>query len=762
MTAPASSTATKLRTTIRPKGEPSSYIYDAIPDELRSYHQWVVWRLTSNGKKLPFNARIDPKSRINEVADSTDPTTWANYEEAVYTLTVGLQQRSKAGYLYRVYPDGIGFVFTKDDPFVGLDFDKCITDDAIPLGIRSLTEQTYSEISQSGTGVKAIGRGTLIAALKDDDIEIYSEGRFFALTGRVVSNNTITNVQPTIDTLVKARRPNGQHTRPRNIDSIGTDSALNWSFIHWLEHNPSRLWRDDGMPHIAYLNCPASQQLLAILTDGTLPPALAAKAQGDHDSEYRSALGFTTQKLGMLPEERYVILRTLTARYTWNKQKNERQLDADYHRLIFDKYPVAAERTASVSRSRYATFVQEPQPIEVKQPQVLPTERKPAHRPAGDKARQIKRTHRMLVSLANEDGIVSDITTAELADEYKKHYPTLRTISTSSMRDYLRAGRDAELWVAEQENGNGRLVITIKQLLFCHPKSAETICVGATDTTDVLPILTQQTPQNESQCIKEEGKDTALLTGGSALQPGGINDDTAFRRASLRLPRSSVHTTASGTNDGHTSSGSSEARKATPAEGRGIQNSGRLDDTSTSYRGRPECTSPAAESVKRQAETIGDTHTTTVFSPLEKCLSPVPTVMPSALAAATAWLATLQPWQIDKMRSFTTRDALLAWLEYRTLESLDAVVIALQSVAVEPAPHVAPVECVPASPAVAAEPTEGGGSVTSKADAPRSILTMAERVASRRRRHVDTWTHQDYSDLSAIMEGQGQWQISTA
>ena len=79
-----------------------------IPKVLREYCQWVVWKYTEkNGRmvKMPY----DPKS--GKAAKVNDPLTWATYSEACRVAC---------------HYDGLGFVFTKDAPFVGIDIDHCI------------------------------------------------------------------------------------------------------------------------------------------------------------------------------------------------------------------------------------------------------------------------------------------------------------------------------------------------------------------------------------------------------------------------------------------------------------------------------------------------------------------------------------------------------------------------------------------------------------------------------------------------------------
>ena len=145
-----------------------------IPPELRALDQWVLWKAEArNGKatKIPYSARSTGR------ASSTDPQTWASFDDARTAYDGG-------GY------DGIGFVFTKDDDVVGVDLDKCIDDAgaAEPWAqeiIYSL--DSYTEVTPSGRGFHVICRGTLPPGRRRKGrVEVYSEGRFFTFTGRHV------------------------------------------------------------------------------------------------------------------------------------------------------------------------------------------------------------------------------------------------------------------------------------------------------------------------------------------------------------------------------------------------------------------------------------------------------------------------------------------------------------------------------------------------------------------------------------------------
>jgi len=80
-----------------------------VPSELLEYKQWVLWRRAEvNGRiaKLP----ISPWS--GKVASCDKPQTWSTYKHVCY-----------AHRKFRC--DGIGFVFTTNDPFCGIDLDQC-------------------------------------------------------------------------------------------------------------------------------------------------------------------------------------------------------------------------------------------------------------------------------------------------------------------------------------------------------------------------------------------------------------------------------------------------------------------------------------------------------------------------------------------------------------------------------------------------------------------------------------------------------------
>lgn len=150
--------------------------YSAIPAELKGRAQWVAFKLEKRaGKttKVPYQPR-DPRLK----ASSTDAATWASFEDACQAIACDPN-----------HLDGIGFVFTTDDPYVGVDFDHCRDPETgtIEADVRRYIEMlgSYTEVSPSGAGLHVIVRGELPpGGRRKGNIEMYQEGRYFTMTGQ--------------------------------------------------------------------------------------------------------------------------------------------------------------------------------------------------------------------------------------------------------------------------------------------------------------------------------------------------------------------------------------------------------------------------------------------------------------------------------------------------------------------------------------------------------------------------------------------------
>lgn len=146
--------------------------FPQIPAELKERPQWVLWRKElRDGKltKVPYNARTGKKAQTN------NSKTWSTFAQAAAAL-------ANSDHYH-----GVGYIFSADDPYVGIDLDDCIDESGeIAHWAREFIDlvRTYWERSQSGSGVHGIAKGKLPPeGRKKSPIEMYMDKRLFAMTG---------------------------------------------------------------------------------------------------------------------------------------------------------------------------------------------------------------------------------------------------------------------------------------------------------------------------------------------------------------------------------------------------------------------------------------------------------------------------------------------------------------------------------------------------------------------------------------------------
>lgn len=154
--------------------------------------QWILWKAEEkNGRitKIPY--QVDG----NE-ARSNDRRTWSTFPTA-------------AKYYTESNANGIGFVFSRDDKYIGIDIDNCVTyrSDDVNHENPILSEfakeiidtlDSYTEFSVSGTGIHIIIRGSLPQSVCGTGrknaklgLEVYQYGRYFTMTGHRENSNDI-------------------------------------------------------------------------------------------------------------------------------------------------------------------------------------------------------------------------------------------------------------------------------------------------------------------------------------------------------------------------------------------------------------------------------------------------------------------------------------------------------------------------------------------------------------------------------------------
>lgn len=159
------------------------YNFNQIPTELKNTPHWILWRSeVRNGKKTKVPYQIN-----GEMAQSNNKRSWSTFPTIIKFYEQG-------GY------DGIGFMFSKDDPFVGIDIDHCIQEGALTDLAEDVIEilNSYTEYSPSGDGIHIIAKGTL--PLKgpgtgrknvDLGLEVYRHGRYFTFTGDCLEKKSV-------------------------------------------------------------------------------------------------------------------------------------------------------------------------------------------------------------------------------------------------------------------------------------------------------------------------------------------------------------------------------------------------------------------------------------------------------------------------------------------------------------------------------------------------------------------------------------------
>lgn len=187
---------------------------EAIPEEMKRMKNWICFGTNQiknenetfdeyskrTGLKIPKNPNEDQRKRDDETwkeygtrtsASNNDPTTWTTFEKAVEVA------RSFTGI------SGIGFELgteEKKSGIIAIDLDDCLQDGKLSTQdqetidfLKDFNElETYSEISLSKNGLHYFIKGTIphtIAKHSKPEVEIYSFGRYIAMTGNKFQKN---------------------------------------------------------------------------------------------------------------------------------------------------------------------------------------------------------------------------------------------------------------------------------------------------------------------------------------------------------------------------------------------------------------------------------------------------------------------------------------------------------------------------------------------------------------------------------------------
>ncbi len=171
-----------------------------FPAELMARNQWVLWRYEPNQKDPEGKPRKVPYCTHGGHASVTNESTWTTFEKAAAAYRTGRYS-------------GIGFVFSENDEYCGIDFDHC-RDPATGIltpRVQALIKQldSYTEVSPSGSGLHSIVKARLVSGRKTSAMELYERSRYFTVTGRHVEGSpcTVNLRQAEVDDLLSTLTP---------------------------------------------------------------------------------------------------------------------------------------------------------------------------------------------------------------------------------------------------------------------------------------------------------------------------------------------------------------------------------------------------------------------------------------------------------------------------------------------------------------------------------------------------------------------------
>lgn len=172
-------------------------MYEALPFELRTHRNWVCARTTN---KMPLRAdtllavsyNIPVYDYKDYFAHVNDSKTWNTFDNAYSCI-----ERGQCQY--------VGYVFSGNG-IVGVDLDDAFEDGVLTDKAADIIDRckSYTEISKSGNGIHILMKGHLPfdGSNNRDSVEIYTDKRFFILTGRSVMYKDLVENQEAIDWII--------------------------------------------------------------------------------------------------------------------------------------------------------------------------------------------------------------------------------------------------------------------------------------------------------------------------------------------------------------------------------------------------------------------------------------------------------------------------------------------------------------------------------------------------------------------------------
>ncbi len=173
---------------------------------LAQYQQFILYQLSPSKKRPGKTDKFPINPADFAVTNAHDSSIWMDATTAYNTASLFGDQY------------GVGFVFTKNDPFFFVDIDNCLEGNQwspVAQDLMTRFNGAAVEISQSGSGLHIIGQASPIEhGCKNQSmgLELYTSDRFVALTGNGAVGDASIDCTGTLQEIVPAYFPVSKKT----------------------------------------------------------------------------------------------------------------------------------------------------------------------------------------------------------------------------------------------------------------------------------------------------------------------------------------------------------------------------------------------------------------------------------------------------------------------------------------------------------------------------------------------------------------------
>jgi len=199
--------------------------FSNIPEELCDLSQWYLWRY-----KIEEGKKKKPPCDFGG-------TLIREWETGKYckTLVDRIEEWKKNKQIASSKIEGVGILFTEDDPYFGIDVDDCFEEDgSLKGGFQWILDfNTYTEISPSGDGLRIIGRVKdkskypIAFTGMEPTLGIYTSKKFFTITGNVYEGHSqINDCTEIFETTIEVIFKQCLNEQPTKIIPSNTSSKI--------------------------------------------------------------------------------------------------------------------------------------------------------------------------------------------------------------------------------------------------------------------------------------------------------------------------------------------------------------------------------------------------------------------------------------------------------------------------------------------------------------------------------------------------------